>query len=399
MGRFLFSLAFIMTACLELNAQFITTADNDRQGFVYDKAHVEGNIAGKSYYGTVDGFSVMHMRNDQSYSLDASCEDWTVSMILKLKESYKGTYVYTGKCRIVTGSSVNPGYNTVKVTTKAPMERFAWNTGISSKLADSLVAENVTLANRREAIRVECGTSRMAIVPVTRKSRGRFDVEYVDCPMPEIGKGVVLELSDVNMELYRKCAGRISSTIRGCVKDYIDDGMLVSIVDSVFVDRKGATTHNIQVKDFVPDNPELKEKVLEVLNEIRFLPLELKNEGEQEGTLADYQQVFNINIINPTEKPKFKGGSPNDFSKWVNARLKYPGKCRQECIEGRVMLKFIVDTDGHLVDIEVLDSPHQLLADEACRVVRSSPKWSPAKVGKIPIRMSFTFPVIFDLGR
>lgn len=63
------------------------------------------------------------------------------------------------------------------------------------------------------------------------------------------------------------------------------------------------------------------------------------------------------------------------------------------------MLKFIVDTDGHLVDIEVLDSPHQLLADEACRVVRSSPKWSPAKVGKIPIRMSFTFPVIFDLGR
>ena len=96
-------------------------------------------------------------------------------------------------------------------------------------------------------------------------------------------------------------------------------------------------------------------------------------------------------------EPRFKGQSANAFSPWVTARLKYPKDAKAAGIEGTVVLKFVIGTNGGVQEIEVEKGLFPSLDAEAVRVVRNSPKWRPAiKDGK-PVRYTYHFPVIFVL--
>ena len=96
-------------------------------------------------------------------------------------------------------------------------------------------------------------------------------------------------------------------------------------------------------------------------------------------------------------EPRFKGQSANAFSSWVTARLKYPKDAKAAGIDGTVVLKFVIGTNGGVQEIEVEKGLFPSLDAEAVRVVRNSPKWKPAiKDGK-PVRYTYHFPVIFVL--
>ena len=97
------------------------------------------------------------------------------------------------------------------------------------------------------------------------------------------------------------------------------------------------------------------------------------------------------------QKPKFQGGDVNGFSKWVNSRLVYPEQAKEMGIQGRVVLQFTIGKDGRLGDLQVLTSPDKTLADEAVRVVSSSPKWEPGRQRDRAVNVSYTFPVIYQL--
>ena len=97
------------------------------------------------------------------------------------------------------------------------------------------------------------------------------------------------------------------------------------------------------------------------------------------------------------EKPKFQGGDVNGFSKWVNSRLVYPEQAKELGIQGRVILQFTIGKDGRLQDLKVLNAPDPTLADEAVRVVSSSPKWEPGRQRDRAVKVSYTFPVIYQL--
>ena len=94
-------------------------------------------------------------------------------------------------------------------------------------------------------------------------------------------------------------------------------------------------------------------------------------------------------------EPRFKGKNANAFSSWVTARLKYPKDAKAAHIDGTVILKFVIGTNGGVQEVEVVKGILPSLDAEAVRVVRSSPKWRPAiKDGK-PVRYTYEFPVIF----
>ena len=97
------------------------------------------------------------------------------------------------------------------------------------------------------------------------------------------------------------------------------------------------------------------------------------------------------------EKPKFQGGDANDFSKWVNQRLVYPEVAKENGVQGRVMLQFTVKTDGSVSDVKVLRGVDPALDKEAVRVVSMSPKWTPGKQRDRKVKVTYTFPVIFQL--
>ena len=96
-------------------------------------------------------------------------------------------------------------------------------------------------------------------------------------------------------------------------------------------------------------------------------------------------------------KPQFNGGDANEFAEWVNSHLKYPKVAKENGVQGRVVLQFTVETDGTLSGIEVLRGVDDSLDKEAVRVVSASPKWKPGVHSGKPVRVTYTFPVIFQL--
>lgn len=96
-------------------------------------------------------------------------------------------------------------------------------------------------------------------------------------------------------------------------------------------------------------------------------------------------------------KPTFQGGDANAFSIWVNSQLRYPENAKRNGIQGRVTLEFTIDTKGRVTDVKVLRGVHKLLDKEAVRVVSKSPRWTPGYVNQKPVRVTYTFPVIFQL--
>ena len=104
-----------------------------------------------------------------------------------------------------------------------------------------------------------------------------------------------------------------------------------------------------------------------------------------------------IPFVSVEQKPTFNGGDANGFAKWVNSRLVYPEIAKENGVEGRVTLQFTIGKDGRLQDVKVLNSPDESLAQEAVRVVSSSPKWEPGRQRDRAVKVSYTFPVIYRL--
>ena len=104
-----------------------------------------------------------------------------------------------------------------------------------------------------------------------------------------------------------------------------------------------------------------------------------------------------IPFVTVEQKPTFNGGDANGFAKWVNSRLVYPEIAKENGVEGRVTLQFTIGKDGRLQDVKVLNSPDESLAQEAVRVVSSSPKWEPGRQRDRTVKVSYTFPVIYRL--
>ena len=145
--------------------------------------------------------------------------------------------------------------------------------------------------------------------------------------------------------------------------------------------------------DIVDDDIEIEEIVINLedhkdlgVDIIDYIPVE--EEEVTEETLP---------FVMVEQKPKFNGGDANEFSKWVNSRLQYPQICIENGRQGRVTLSFTIKADGSLSDVKVLRGVDPALDQEAVRVVKSSPKWTPGKQRDRAVAVSYTFPVIFQL--
>ncbi|MBO5932616.1 MAG: energy transducer TonB, partial [Bacteroidaceae bacterium] len=83
---------------------------------------------------------------------------------------------------------------------------------------------------------------------------------------------------------------------------------------------------------------------------------------------------------------------------YLSKNIKYPAICRENNIQGRVLIQFIVNKDGSIVDPEVVKSVNPYLDKEALRVIAGMPKWKPGSQRGKPVRVKFTVPVNFRLN-
>jgi protein TonB len=89
---------------------------------------------------------------------------------------------------------------------------------------------------------------------------------------------------------------------------------------------------------------------------------------------------------------------PFDIVKYLSQNIRYPAAAREEGIEGKVILQFVVDKDGSVTNIEIKRDLGGGCGKEAERVVRSMPKWKPGKQNGQPVRVYYTLPVTFRLS-
>lgn len=97
------------------------------------------------------------------------------------------------------------------------------------------------------------------------------------------------------------------------------------------------------------------------------------------------------------DMPSFQGGDLNKFREYINKNLRYPEIAAENGIQGRVILSFVVETDGRVSNVRILRGVDPALDREAIRVVESSPKWQPGMQRGKPVRVSFNIPIIFVL--
>lgn len=97
------------------------------------------------------------------------------------------------------------------------------------------------------------------------------------------------------------------------------------------------------------------------------------------------------------ENAQFPGGDA-ECSKWLSEHIKYPSICVEQGVQGRVIVNFVVNRDGSIVDVKTVRSPDPNLTKEAERVVKLMPKWKPARQGNKTVRSRFTLPVMFRLS-
>lgn len=95
----------------------------------------------------------------------------------------------------------------------------------------------------------------------------------------------------------------------------------------------------------------------------------------------------------------FPGGTPA-WQRFLNKNLRYPDDAINNEIQGRVMVRFIVDKDGNVSDVEAVGGPEQGgLREEAVRVIKKSGKWTPALQNGKYVKSYKQQPVTFEMPK
>lgn len=146
--------------------------------------------------------------------------------------------------------------------------------------------------------------------------------------------------------------------------------------------------------DIVDDEIEVETNIMD-LEDDSSIGVEIMDYVEQVEEEVVEEEAIPFQLVE--QKPSFNGGDANEFSKWVNGKLVYPEIAKENGVQGRVMLQFTVNTDGSVSNVKVLRGVDPSLDKEAVRVVSSSPKWKPGRQRDRAVKVTYTFPVIFQL--
>ena len=110
------------------------------------------------------------------------------------------------------------------------------------------------------------------------------------------------------------------------------------------------------------------------------------------------QPVNSNSVYDVVEQmPSFPGGI-SGLRTYLNQNIRYPAEAQENCVQGRVVVSFVVGKDGHISDVTVLRSVEPSLDKEAVRVIRNMPRWTPGKQGGEPVKVRYNVPVSFRLN-
>lgn len=149
---------------------------------------------------------------------------------------------------------------------------------------------------------------------------------------------------------------------------------------------------------------EVVENEMDLENEMDVVDDNENTKGSLTGKATDWQSGYDdmgetgegdgdIPFISVEKMPRFNG----DLNKWLRKNLRYPVRCAEMGIGGKVFVEFVVEKDGSISSINVVRSADPDLSQEAIRVVKAMPKWIPGMQRDKAVRVRFTIPITFQL--
>lgn len=199
----------------------------------------------------------------------------------------------------------------------------------------------------------------------------------------------------------------LSLTIMAFEWKFYDDGNLVDLgqVDDNFEDMMEIPPTQqppppppvIQQPEIieVPDEEEIEQEIevnldveiteTTVIEDIIFEEAPIEEKADEIFTIVE-------------DQPSFQGGGNAAFLKWVGKNLKYPSQAQRMGIEGKVYVQFVIEKDGSVTDVQAIKGIGGGADEEAVRVIKSAPKWSPGKQRGNPVRVRMILPISFQLN-
>ena len=118
------------------------------------------------------------------------------------------------------------------------------------------------------------------------------------------------------------------------------------------------------------------------------------SEEPQPEVVDMYDKPMDIRVVE--DLPQFPGGAA-EFMKWLTKNLKYPATAQQQKVKGRVVAEFIVNKDGSVTDLQLVEHLNLACDNEVLRVLRMMPNWEPGFMNAKPCRTKVCIPVVFNM--
>ena len=145
-------------------------------------------------------------------------------------------------------------------------------------------------------------------------------------------------------------------------------------------------TNNIKIKALL---------ALPVLVMFLFASCDLKAQDTINSEEEELEEEVWPGLIHWIEEaPEFPGGN-DSLNAFIKRNLQYPKSAKEQGIEGTVIVRFIVETDGSVTIDRINRDANEELATEAIRLVNMLPKWKPGYLGPKPVRVGYTLPIVF----
>jgi len=151
----------------------------------------------------------------------------------------------------------------------------------------------------------------------------------------------------------------------------------------------------LEIVDYAVDIGDLPDIIFNVDGGYNILPTDLF--AQSSLFFEDEPDIFDVALVE--EKALFNGKPVEEaFRNYVIQNLTFPQIAIENYISGKVFIQFVVDQNGNAVDVQVVRGVDPSLDNEALRLIKStSGMWTPGKQRGKPVKVRYTFPIIFKL--
>ena len=221
-------------------------------------------------------------------------------------------------------------------------------------------------------------------------------------------KMLLTSLMIVYLKLPMICTVTMSMTIMMTMTTMIISTIMMTMITTPPPALKSTikfTAPVIKKDEEVHDDDELKSQDELTETKVQISIADVKGNDELNGKdIADLQEVITQAPEAQEEEPymmveqmpQFPGG-PAELLKYIAKNLKYPVIAQENGIQGKVILRFVVNAQGHVENVKVLRSLDPYCDKEAIRVVKSLPQWIPGKQNGRNVPVYYTCPIVFKL--